>query len=157
MLRQTFLIDIGGLFGRGTAFLPGDQFAATELAQGTRAAPAPNYWPVALYVGGGPSFVSSTIAIVSNQSGGGGAVESARQVKTDTAWGLVVGAQTALCRDCVLGSPLMVGVEGGWLWLPARDINLRSSAFGFTETGRVSARNSTRVMFTISVPFRVLD
>ena len=157
MLRQTFLVDIGGLFGRGTAFLPGDQFASTELAQGAAATRAPNYWPVALYVGGGPSYVSSTIEIVSNQTGAGGAVETTRERKSDTAWGLVIGAQTALCRRCVLGSPIMIGVEGGWMWLPDRTVNVRSSAFGFVETGRVTNRSSTRVMVTMSVPFRVFD
>jgi hypothetical protein len=159
-LRQTILININRMFGTTLSNLPGEQFAAAATADGGGQNPGAmprlgQYWPVALYVGGGPSFVSTVIDLTSNQTGAGGAIETSQQNKLDTAWSFTVGAQTALCRACVSGSPIMLGVEGTWTWLPTRDATVTSRAFGFTETGRVSNRSSTRVMVTLSVPFRL--
>lgn len=39
--------------------------------------------------------------------------------------------------------------------LPAREVSLTSSRFGFVENGRVNSRSSSRVMFKFSVPFAI--
>jgi hypothetical protein len=152
MLQQYFYIDVAGMFGSRQEASRGGQYAAADLAQapGLRAR---NWWPFAVYFGVGPSFVRTTIGMTSNQVPGGGVFESASQRRWDTGVSFVVGGKTALCRDCALGNPVMFGIEGQWTRLPARNIAVTSSAFGFTESGRVSGRTASRVTFKVSVPF----
>jgi hypothetical protein len=154
LLQQNFYIDVGRLFRPRSAGF-GEQFAAVGTDAGVGRGAGRLYWPFALYVGGGLTFVSTDISLKSNQTGAGGGLDITRQTKTDVAWSFLVGGKAALCRDCVFGSPAMAGVEAQWTWLPARDVTLPSSAFGFAETGRVSARASTRVLFRLSVPFQI--
>jgi len=161
MLRQTILLNLGVFRGLGLgqrthkqllADAPRAAAAESELAQ----APAPadsDYWPVVFYGGVGPSFVNTKIAIASDQVPGGGVFESAAKRKWDTGVSFVFGAQTAACRACVFGKPVMLGVEGQWTNLPKRDVAVTSSTFGFSESGTVNRRSSSRVMFTVTVPF----
>lgn len=161
MLRQTILLNTGIFRGLGIgerthkhqlADAPSYGAAEREIAQ----APAPDaaaYWPVVVYGGVGPSFVNTKVEITSNQAPGGGVFESASKRKWDTGVSFVFGAQTPLCRNCLFGSPLMFGVEGQWTHLPKREVSVTSSTFGFTERGTVESRSSSRVMFTLTVPF----
>lgn len=153
LVRMSFVIRLGNI-GPVDAASRGDELADSDLAQAPRARrERANWWPVNVYLGGGPSFVRTKISMTSNQVPGGGVFESVSQTKTDTAWSFVLGAQTAVCRACIFGKPLMAGLEGQWTWLPSRSVTLTSSTFGFTETGRVDGRSSARMMFTLSVPF----
>lgn len=133
----------------------GEAYADSDMAQAPRRRRAANWWPVNVYLGTGPSFVRTKIAMTSNQAPGGGVFQSNSQTRTDTAWSFVLGAQTALCRRCMFGLPLMAGLEGQWTWMPSRSVSITSSTFGFTESGRVSGRSSARMMFNLSVPFAI--
>lgn len=154
MLQQYFYIDVASMFGQNQSGSRGDQYAAADLAQapGMRAR---NWWPFAVYFGVGPSFVRTTISMTSNQVPGGGVFEAASQRRWDTGVSFVVGGKTALCRDCAFGSPVMFGIEGQWTHLPARNVAVTSSTFGFTESGRVSGRTASRLTFKVSVPFGI--
>ena len=154
MLQQYFYIDVARMFGQDRAGSRDDQYAAADLAQapGMR---APNWWPFAVYVGVGPSFVRTTINMTSNQAPGGGVFESVSERRWDTGVSFVFGGKTALCRNCAFGSPVMFGIEGQWTHLPARNVAVTSSTFGFTESGRVSGRTASRVTFKMSVPFGI--
>lgn len=156
LVRFSFAINLArmGLFGsQEFADRHDAQYADTDYAQAPRPRGRANWWPVHIYAGGGPSFVRTKITMTSNQAPGGGVFQSLSETKTDTAWSFVLGAQTAACRTCIFGKPLMLGVEGQWTWMPSRTVSITSSTFGFTETGRVDNRSSARVMFTASVPF----
>lgn len=150
LVRQLMFIDFSGLFGSRVAGRD-EQYASTELAQAGFGRPR-NYWPFMLYGGVGPSLVRTSIEIASDQTGAGGRLESASQRRWDLGLTFMVGAQTALCKACLFGNPVLIGVEGQWTRLPKRDIAVTSAAFGFTESGRVSNRNSSRVMFRLTVP-----
>lgn len=154
MVQQNLYIDVARLFGQDRIGSRDGQYAAADLAQapGMRAR---NWWPFAVYFGVGPSFVRTTISMTSNQAPGGGVFEAASQRRWDTGVSFVVGGKTALCRDCAFGSPVMFGIEGQWTRLPARNIAVTSSTFGFTESGRVSGRSVSRLTFKVSVPFGI--
>jgi hypothetical protein len=152
IVRQLFFIDIGGILPREAR--RGAQYAAADIAQ-AMVPRARNYWPFMIYAGVGPSFMRTRIDMSSNQTGAGGRIETASLIKWDSGISFVVGGQTALCRNCAFGNPVMFGVEGQWTRLPARDISVTSSAFGFTESGRVGSRSSSRISFKVTVPFAI--
>jgi hypothetical protein len=104
----------------------------------------------------GPSFVSSKLTLSSDQSFFGGGVPTASESYTATALTFRIGVATPLCGRCAFGRPLLAGIDGTFTWMPSRELSVRSTSFGFTETARVGERLNTTVIFKLSVPFGLL-
>ena len=112
--------------------------------------PAPSPWVFS--VGIGPTFRQSKLDLSSDQTAFGGGAPST----SATAWqsGLVLGfsAMRRLCTDCVAGNALLAGIDTRLRWYPSQAVNLRSPAFGFTETGSVAASTNQTIMLKLAVP-----
>lgn len=120
-----------------------DVFAKAEVPV------APNWF---FSAGVGPTFRQLDLTLTSNQSFFGGGIPSASQSVWQTGIGVAAGVSTIVCPHCIAGNPLKVGVEGRARFFSGQSIDLRSPAFGFTETGSTGSTVDYSAMLNFSVP-----
>ena len=116
--------------------------------------PANNWF---LSAGVGPTFRELDLTLTSNQSFFGDGIPSITESTWQTGLGLSAGLSTFVCPNCIAGNPLKVGVEGRARFFSSQSINLRSPAFGFTETGSTGSTTDYGAFVSFGVPLTVSD
>ncbi len=106
-----------------------------------------------VWVAPGALFQEQKLSLSSDQTGFGGKLEQGSTSTWVTGFDLGAGISRTVCPNCFFNQPLTVSLGGHVTWFnSSQSVDLRSSAFGFTETAKLDSSTQYGATVKLTTP-----